>query len=109
MQERTFYTYIVASWTRVLYIEMTNDIECRVQQHKSGEYDGFTKEHRCHSLVWFERYAFAASAIAREKQLKGWRREKKIALIEQQNARWKDLSADWGKSFLKQNHRSPQQ
>lgn len=100
MPARSYYTYIVASRTRVLYIGVTNDLERRVWQHKKGIYDGFTKEYRCHHLVWFERYASATSAIAREKQLKGWKRSKKTALIERGNLAWRDLSEDWGKSFL---------
>jgi putative endonuclease len=99
MPARTYYTYIMSSRTKVLYIGITNNLERRVQQHKEGKHDSFTKEYRCHHLVWFERYATAASAIAREKQLKGWRRARKIALIEEQNLEWQDLSKDWGKSF----------
>src|SRR5215813_5020776 len=96
---RTYYTYIMSSRTKVLYIGMTNNLERRIQQHKEGEHDSFTQEYRCHALVWFERYATASAAIAREKQLKGWRRSRKIALIEQQNLEWEDLSQDWGKTF----------
>jgi len=99
MPPRTYYTYIMSSRTKVLYIGITNSLERRVQQHKEGKHDSFTKEYRCHHLVWFERYATATSAIAREKQLKGWRRARKIALIEEQNLEWQDLSKDWGKSF----------
>jgi putative endonuclease len=100
MPPRFYYTYIMASRTRVLYIGVTNNLERRVWQHKNGICKGFSKEYRCHSLVWFERYVSPLSAIAREKQLKGWRRSKKISLIEQKNLGWDDLSADWGKSFL---------
>jgi putative endonuclease len=99
MPTRTYYTYIMSSRTKVLYIGITSNLELRVQQHKQNQHDGFAREYRCHHLVWFERYATAASAIAREKQLKGWRRAKKLALIEQQNLEWQDLSKDWGKSF----------
>jgi putative endonuclease len=98
MAARTFYTYIMSSRTKVLYIGMTNNLERRVQQHKEGKHDSFTREYRCHHLVWFERYATATSAIAREKQLKGWRRARKLALIEEQNLEWQDLSKDWGKA-----------
>jgi putative endonuclease len=99
MRRTYYYTYIMSSRTKVLYIGMTNNLERRVQQHKEGKHDSFTKEYRCHHLVWFERYATAVSAIAREKQLKGWRRARKLALIEEQNLEWQDLSKDWGKSF----------
>src|SRR5271168_1121284 len=107
MPARTYYTYIMSSRTKVLYIGMTNNLECRVQQHKEGKRDSFTKEYPCHHLVWFERHATAASAIAREKQLKGWRRAKKLALIEQQNLAWQDLSKNWGKSFLNEPPGNP--
>jgi putative endonuclease len=71
MPARTYYTYIMSSRTKVLYIGITSNLELRVQQHKQGQHDGFTKEYRCHHLVWFERYATAVSAITREKQIKG--------------------------------------
>jgi putative endonuclease len=99
MPARTYYTYIMSSRTKVLYIGITSNLELRVQQHKQGQHDGFTKEYRCHRLVFFERHATAASAIAREKQLKGWKRAKKLALIEQENLEWQDLSKDWGNTF----------
>ena len=98
MPARTYYTYIIAGRTKVLYIGITTSLERRVQQHKQGTHEGFTKEYRCHHLVWFERYATAASAIAREKQLKGWRRARKLVLIEQENPECQDLSKDWGKA-----------
>ncbi len=107
MPAQTYYTYIMSSRTRVIYIGITSNLELRVQQHKQNLHDGFTKEYRCHHLVWFERYATAASAIAREKQLKGWRRTKKLTLIEPQNLAWQDLSQDWGKSFLNESPTNP--
>ena len=107
MPAPTYYTYIMSSRTRVLYIGITSNLELRVQQHKQNQHDGFTKEYRCHHLVWFERCATAASAIAREKQLKGWRRARKLALIEQQNLAWQDLSQGWGQSFLNESPTNP--
>jgi putative endonuclease len=97
MQERVYYTYIVASRSRTLYIGITSGIEVRVRQHREGRFDGFSKVYRCTRLVWFERYVQVQDAIAREKQLKGWSRVKKIALIEQSNPTWEDLSAGWGR------------
>jgi putative endonuclease len=76
---------------------MTNNLEKRVAQHKAGAFSGFSKQYATHRLVWFERYDHVQSAITREKQLKGWRREKKNALIQAFNPAWADLSADWGK------------
>ena len=96
MRERVYYTYIVASRTRSLYIGMSGDLERRMQQHRSREGDGFTARYRCDRLVWFERFADPLVAITREKELKGWTRAKKIALIERENSTWMDLSADWG-------------
>jgi len=97
MRERCYYTYIVASRTRVLYIGVTGDIERRMTEHKSGVIGGFTALYRCKRLVWFERYSSPSAAIAREKQLKGWIRTKKLALIQRHNPAWIDLSEDWGR------------
>ena len=97
MPPHFYYTYIVASRSRTLYIGMTGNLEQRIWQHKNKEYEGFSAAYNCVRLVWFERYATPATAIAREKQLKGWIRAKKIALIETSNPTWFDLSGDWGK------------
>ncbi|HEV2279314.1 MAG TPA: GIY-YIG nuclease family protein [Acidobacteriaceae bacterium] len=97
MREHTYYTYIVASRTHVLYIGVTGNIERRMLQHKSKSFEGFTADYNCNRLVWYERYGDVRSAIAREKQLKGWTRAKKLALIEKMNPTWIDLSEDWGK------------
>ena len=78
-----------------LYIGITNDIVRRLSQHRRGEVDGFTKRYQLNRLVWIEHFRDVRDAIACEKKLKGWRRSKKIALIEQANARWVDLSGDW--------------
>ena len=97
MPDRCYYTYIVASRTRILYVGVTNSIERRASEHRSGKPGSFTGAYRCHRLVWFERYATPDAAIAREKEIKGWRRDRKIALIERQNPTWIDLSENWGK------------
>lgn len=94
--ERCFYVYILASRSRVLYIGTTSQIEERLQAHRATQ-EGFAARYRCHRLVLLERYAHPLTAIAREKQLKRWRRAKKITLIERTNPFWRDLSADWGK------------
>jgi len=78
-----------------LYIGVTGFLEKRVYEHKTGFHDGFTKKHRLHSLVYFETYKYVNTAIAREKQLKNWRREWKIALIEKDNEAWEDLAKSW--------------
>jgi putative endonuclease len=93
--ERTYYTYIVASRSHTLYIGMTGDLHQRVFQHKQKTYEGFSATYNCNRLVWFERFGGPGTAIAREKQLKGWIRAKKIALIERANPAWVDLSEGW--------------
>jgi len=74
---------------------MTGNLQKRVFEHKAGTYEGFSARYNCNRLVWFERYDDPRNAIGREKQLKGWRRAKKIALIEGANPTWQDLSEGW--------------
>jgi putative endonuclease len=95
MHEGSYFTYIMASRSRTLYIGMTRDLEKRVFEHKWKECDGFTARYNCDRLVWFEGFQFVQKAIAREKELKGWSRAKKIALIESANPAWMDLSREW--------------
>jgi putative endonuclease len=93
MDERVYFAYIVASKSRTLYIGMTGDLRTRVYQHKQKLHaKSFAATYNCNRLVWFERFIDPANAIAREKQLKGWLRAKKIALIEKNNPTWEDLS-----------------
>lgn len=95
MDERCYFTYIVASRSKTLYIGMTGDLHRRVFEHKRKLQEGFSSTYNCDRLVWFERFVDPSNAIAREKQLKGWRREKKIALIVKDNPTWIDLSEQW--------------
>ncbi|MFT4114501.1 GIY-YIG nuclease family protein [Silvibacterium sp.] len=74
---------------------MTGNLEKRIYQHQHGIFDGFTSEYHCHRLVWFEMFEDVHSAIDREKQIKRWRREKKLALIQRMNPTWSDLSQSW--------------
>jgi len=97
MLDHYFYVYIMASKSRVLYIGMTNTLRRRVWEHKNGLCPGFTRDYRVHRLVYFERFQYVRNAIPREKQLKGWLRKRKIALIESVNPTWEDLAADWFK------------
>ena len=91
-----YYVYILASENnRTLYIGVTNDIVRRIAEHKAELIEGFTKTYHVHKLVYLERCDDAYAAISREKQLKGWRREKKVALIVKENPFWKDLSIDF--------------
>ncbi|HEX8464535.1 MAG TPA: GIY-YIG nuclease family protein [Abditibacterium sp.] len=95
MKERRFYVYIMANASKTLYIGMTNDLERRVQEHKSKTIKGFTQRYNISKLVYFGEFHDPRDAIEYEKQLKGWLRAKKIALIEAENSTWRDLSADW--------------
>lgn len=94
-KERSYYVYIMASESGTLYIGMTNDIFRRVQEHKKGLVEGFTKKYQCTKLVYLEQTGDVTIAIGREKQLKKWRREKKELLIKRMNPQWKDLKLDW--------------
>ena len=88
-----YFVYILASDNnRVLYIWVTNDIVRRIAEHKNETIEGFTKTYHVHKLVYLEHCNDAYAAISREKQLKGWRRDKKVALISKENPFWKDLS-----------------
>ena len=94
MKRHTYYVYILASIARVLYTGMTKYLEKRVAEHKSGEIEGFTSQFRECRLVYWESFDDVRKAISREKQIKGWRREKKVALIESMNRDWHDLSVE---------------
>ena len=90
---REYYTYITASRSKALYIGMTNNLERRMMEHKHGKGARFTRQYNVNRLVWYETFRRPQEAIAREKQLKGWRRDRKIALIEAVNPSWEDLAA----------------
>jgi len=79
----------------VLYVGVTNNLERRVHEHKQKLIPGFTSDYNVSRLVYFEEFGDIRDAIAREKQLKNWRRDKKVALIEQENLAWDDLAASW--------------
>ena len=91
-----YYTYIMSSLNNTtIYVGVTNDLERRVSEHKSGLIPGFTQKYNCKKLVYFESFSDIEQAIAREKQLKGWVRKKKDALIDSMNPERKDLAAEW--------------
>jgi len=92
---RTYYVYIMASRSRVLYTGVTNDLARRVDEHKRSLTPGFTSRYHITRLVYFEDFGDVRDAIAREKQLKGWVRSRKIELIEEKNPTWGDLAAHW--------------
>ncbi|MBZ5680090.1 MAG: GIY-YIG nuclease family protein [Acidobacteriia bacterium] len=93
--QKTYYTYIMSSQRRVLYEGITSNIEQRVFQHKAHTFGGFTAKYKVTSLVYFERHGAVLTAIRREKEVKAWRREKKLTLIESMNPTWRDLSYGW--------------
>ncbi len=88
----TYYVYILTSLNnRVMYIGVTNNLQRRLYEHKNGLIDGFTKKYHVHKLVYFESCGEVLDAIAREKQLKGWTRKRKNALVESANPLWKEI------------------
>lgn len=89
---RNFYVYILASNTGTLYVGMTNDLVRRMYEHKHKLVPGFTARYAVDRLVHFEYTSDPAAAIAREKQIKGWTRKKKVALVAATNPEWRDLS-----------------
>ncbi len=99
------YTYIMGSTTGTLYIGVTSEIYIRVQKHKNGTYEGFAKKYGCTRLLYYESHEDINQSIAREKQLKGWRREKKLNLIRTQNPNFKDLAETWGWKLITANEK----
>jgi putative endonuclease len=92
---KQYYVYIMASKSRVLYVGVTNNLQRRVEQHKQKVVEGFTRKYNVTRLVYYEMTNDVHTALAREKQIKSWRRGKKIELIESVNPGWKDLSEEW--------------
>ena len=92
---KEFYVYIMTNRSRTLYTGVTNDLERRVYEHKHKLLPGFTQKYNITQLVYYEATSDVRSAIEREKQIKGWLRSKKVALIESINPEWRDLSTDW--------------
>ncbi len=91
---REFYVYIMANRSKTLYTGMTNNLERRVAEHRAG-LSKFTAKYGMKKLVYYEPVTDPGSAIAREKEIKGWLRDRKIALIETDNPEWDDLSETW--------------
>jgi putative endonuclease len=96
VREHQYFVYIVCSHSGTLYIGVTNSVYRRALQHKRGEIEGFAAKYECDRLVYYESFDDVHRAIGREKQLKGWNRARKIALIESKNPRWEDLAEKWG-------------
>ncbi len=94
-QRKTYYVYLLASLSRVLYVGMTSDLERRLAQHRRGvDPAAFTRRYRVTRLVYVEAHGEASAAVARERSLKGWRRTRKVALIEARNPGWHDLAPE---------------
>ena len=91
----SYYVYILTNRSKTLYTGVTNNLLRRVYEHKQKFIPGFTQKYNINRLVYYEETSDATEAIAREKQIKGWVRAKKIALIESRNPEWLDLSTDW--------------
>jgi putative endonuclease len=92
---KQYYVYILTSKTGTLYTGITKDLQRRVYQHKHKLIEGFTSQYDVNRLVHYEVFGDVRDAIAREKQIKSWRRSKKLALIEEMNPKWQDLSEEW--------------
>ena len=103
---KTFYVYILTNRSGTLFVGMTSDLIGRMCQHRNRVHDGFTSRYHVDRLVFVEEHARADDAIAREKQIKRWGREKKIALIESKNPTWRDLSTGLNQHALR-NQDSP--
>ncbi|HXX99272.1 MAG TPA: GIY-YIG nuclease family protein [Candidatus Limnocylindrales bacterium] len=97
---KTYHVYIMSNVSKMLYTGVTGDLETRIFQHKAKLAEGFTKKYNIHRLVYFEAFGDIRDAIAREKQIKGWLRAKKVALIESANPGWKDFAPEWTKKSL---------
>jgi putative endonuclease len=93
-----YYVYIMSNVSRTLYIGVTNNLERRAYEHKQKQIPGFTQKYNVTNLVYIETFPDPQSAIEREKQLKKWRRDKKISLVETMNPGWLDLSAEWSRA-----------
>ena len=93
VEMKFYYVYVLASRTRTLYIGVTSDLERRMRQHRTGSGSEHAWKYREFRLVYYEEWSDVTMAIAREKQLKGWRRSKKIRLIEEFNPEWKNLAS----------------
>ena len=98
--DHKYWVYIVSSDSGTLYIGMTNRIVRRMREHKSGEFEGFASRYGCTRLVYWQSFDDVQRAIGREKELKGWLRRKKVALIESLNPRWQDLAEKWGAEMV---------
>jgi putative endonuclease len=95
MSESEYYVYILSSVSGVLYVGVTNDLTRRVHEHKQKLVPGFTSRYNMNQLVYFESTPDVSAAVAHERQIKGWRRSRKVDLVHSMNPKWEDLAANW--------------
>ncbi len=100
MRMNNYFVYMMTNVTGMLYVGVTSNLEGRVFQHKMKLIPGFTSRYNLTQLVYYEWTEDVVAAITREKQIKGWLRKKKVALIESMNPKWRDLSGDWTQSEM---------
>ena len=94
--ERKYYVYLFVNWNnKVIYVGMTSDLQKRIYEHKHKLVKGFTEKYNVNKLVYYEETTDVHTALAREKEIKKWRREKKDNLVKTMNPRWRDLSLEW--------------
>jgi len=98
-----YYVYMLASRAGVLYLGSTSNLSRRIYQHRHGLIPGFTSSYQVNRLVWWESTPNSRAAVAREREIKSWRREKKVSLIEASNPGWHDLAVDWFRDTLGQD------
>jgi putative endonuclease len=101
MRERTYWVYILGSKSGTLYTGMSGSLKKRVSIHKQHLVKGFTDRYKVTRLLYYEAFTDVWACIRREKEIKGWKREKKIALIDSVNAAWEDLSEGWYEDYAK--------
>jgi len=92
--QRCYFVYILSSLRGTLYVGLTDDLRKRIMQHKAGAFDGFTRKYKVDRLIYFESFSDSKLAAEREQQIKGYRREKKIALFAKSNPKWRDLTPE---------------
>lgn len=92
--QRCYFVYILSSLSGTLYVGLTDNLRTRLTQHQNGTFDGFTKKYKVNRLMYYESYSDPLAAERRERQLKKFRREKKIALFREINPQWKDLAGE---------------
>ena len=103
-EHHAYWVYILSSRSRTLYIGVTNNLVHRVLQHREGKGSAFTAKYQITRLVYFEQFRFIRDAISREKELKDWRRERKVELIERDNPSWSDLAEGWSRNIVTPQH-----